>query len=294
MRGVFIFEQLKFNLIKALVDLERIQDSKKLIEIKTDLLNKKEEYINGQIEGGRMIYEKASEVDIDRINVEKKLNELTFDEEAVRFELVNLVGYAPNIKSPKVERNEWNENFNTILPILAENEELKSAKSLIKASKAKFRPSYGVSALYKSRESGDNFDGDDWFSANLKFSVPLWWYNNQSPNLKSARANYDSRNMSRSAKIRNWQQKIDTLNKNIYRTEKNIDFLEKKEASVKELVRTVTAKYESGNIGYDQLINAQLGKVSIDLELLNERAKLKNLIAQFNSYVVSIDNKKAE
>ncbi|RMD84483.1 MAG: TolC family protein [Candidatus Dadabacteria bacterium] len=58
----------------------------------------------------------------------------------------------------------------------------------VSLAKREFLPDFNFSLVYKQREDGDNFSGDDWISGFVSMTIPLYLTKKQVPHLKERKA----------------------------------------------------------------------------------------------------------
>ena len=283
----FIFENLKMRLLTALINKKQAQSLIELSHKQLELLSAKEKYLQGRLgSGGQNVYSRLSENDIDKSTVEQQISNLEFSENEADLELINLVGEVPLInKLPELTMNNWNEeDLQDILPILAVKEKLQAAKSEVKVKKASFGPNLEINGKYKIREAGNNFDGDNWFSAGIDLSIPLWFSSSQLPDLKAANARQSQISADYKTQILNWQQEINLTKQGLQTSQKNIKLLEDKQNSLSNMVAAVSRNYEAGRAAYESVLDAKIYKMRILSDLEREKANYQKLIARFNNY----------
>ena len=101
----------------------------------------------------------------------------------------------------------------------------------IKVADAAFLPNFGINAVYKQREDGQNrsFSGDDWFSVQAQISIPLWAAKNQVPKLRAAKARERSAIHSYDDVAGQWVKQMTTLKSASEASAKNIKVLQDKD-----------------------------------------------------------------
>ena len=74
--------RLRFMLVSKLAEYESVKTQQKLIKTQLGHYHELEIPFKGQIESGRSVYQRFSEVDVERAEAERKLNDL--DAQATR------------------------------------------------------------------------------------------------------------------------------------------------------------------------------------------------------------------
>jgi cobalt-zinc-cadmium efflux system outer membrane protein len=140
--------------------------------------------------------------------------------------------------------------------------------------------------LYKDREAGANFAGDDWFSVQATVSIPLWYYWNQKPKLQAAshersQAIYSYDNIKRS-----WTKRMRSLASERNYTKNNISLLEGQKKSMNKIISAAKRSYESGSSHLESVLDARIDKLTIEAHLATSYSKYAKLSAEFNSHLI--------
>ena len=75
-----------------------------------------------------------SEIDVERTEIEQKLNDLQVEKTLVEEEFINLVGEIPNLPLPEIRNQKLPENIENIYPIIISKKDIESARQSIKAA----------------------------------------------------------------------------------------------------------------------------------------------------------------
>jgi outer membrane protein TolC len=65
------------------------------------------------------------------------------------------------------------------LPLRAMQHVIESNEAALSFAKKQYYPDFNFAVTYKQREEGDNFEGDDWFSAFVTINIPLYYKKKQ-------------------------------------------------------------------------------------------------------------------
>jgi outer membrane protein, heavy metal efflux system len=171
----YTMQRLKAMLTSMLASLDKVKQQEAYAKKQLEHYKSLEEYFKGRLESGSGVYWRFSEVDVERSLVESKLNDLKAERDDIEAELVRLVGEVPAIPLPNIPQVTWDNTAESVYPVLIAKEDIDIADKDVDAADAAFGPDYGVQAIYKQRESGANFRGDDWFSVQATISIPLWY-----------------------------------------------------------------------------------------------------------------------
>ena len=92
---------------------------------------------------------------------------------------------------PPVEPLAWTGSPDAFHAVRVAEAEIAVADAGVDRAQAAWKPDWGLSVTWQQRDSGGRdvrFPGDDWVSAAVTFSVPLWGNRSQAPALRAARA----------------------------------------------------------------------------------------------------------
>ncbi|MFP4003327.1 MAG: TolC family protein, partial [Alphaproteobacteria bacterium] len=134
---------------------------------------------------------------------------------------------------------------------------------------------------------GIPFSGDDWFSAGVSMSVPLWAAQNQAPRLRAARAEEAAAKASFHATLRNARERLEALYSAHEAAQENFEILEAKQKSLRELVEAARRNYEAGRGSYLQVLDGEAGLLTLEAQIEAERARILETAARANSFLVS-------
>lgn len=282
---------LRADLIAALADKERIRAQTGYTEAKLRLYRELDNILKGELEAGRSIYYRLSQVDVERADVERALAGLSAELAGVDATLVDLVGDAPDIPPPQTELAAWDGDALSLHAARIADAGVDTAKAGVAEGKAAYGPNFGVQLTYHQREASDpsliaSFSGDDWFSAGVTFSAPLWAPRNQAPRLRAAKARETRARASYQSSIRDARELLTTLAAAYVASRRNIEILQGKAAALDQVIAATRRNYEAGLGDYLPVIDAEIGRLTLLSEIAAERARAVSLAAQANSQLV--------
>lgn len=292
-------ERLRFMLIVKLAEFKSVQTQKKLMKRQLSFYQELEDTFKGQIESGRSLYQRFSEVDVERAEVERKLNDLDARLVSIKAGFIRLIDVVPDIDVPDVTDILWEHNSNVLYPILIAAQDIDIAKKGVGIADAAFLPNFGISAVYKQREDGANdaFEGDDWFSIQAKVTFPLWASSNQKPKLKAAK------DLERSAVFAyedlrgQWVAQMMGLQSRRDAATKNVKVLQDKDYAMKSKIAAAQRNYEAGTEDLDRILLAKIDRLNIQMKLAKMKAMHISMAAEFNSNImadIEVDTPKEE
>ena len=281
--------RLRFMLVTKLAEYEAVKTQTGLIKKQLSFFHELEDTFKGQIESGRAVYQRFSEVDVERAEAERKLNNLDAKITSIEAEFVRLIDEVPEVEIPKIIEARWDKGSNTIYPVLIAAEDIDIAKKGVGIADAAFLPNFGVNAIYKQREDGQNgsFAGDDWFSIQAQITVPLWASSNQKPKLEAAKNRERSAMFAYDNTRRQWVQKMTALQSARNAASKNIKVLQDKDHAMKGKIKAAQRNYEAGTSELDGVLLAKIDRLNIQAQLAQVRAIHISRSAEFNSNIIS-------
>ncbi len=282
----YTIARLRFMLITKLAEREAVKTQIGLIKKQLGFYHELEDTFKGQIEAGRSVYQRFSEVDVERAEAERKLNDLDAKLISIEAEFVRLIDEIPEIEIPDIINKDWNEN--NLYPVLIAAQDIDIAKKSVGIAKAAFLPNFGVNAVYKQREDGQNnsFAGDDWFSVQAQVSIPLWASKNQKPKLRAAKDKERSAHFAYDDMKRQWQQKMIALESLRDAAAKNVKVLQDKDHAMEHKIKAAQRNYEAGSEDLDRVLLAKIDRLNIKAQLAQVKAMHISRAAEFNSNIV--------
>tara|TARA_R110002126_G_scaffold291807_1_gene459760 strand:+ start:212469 stop:213389 length:921 start_codon:yes stop_codon:yes gene_type:complete len=281
--------RLRFMLVTKLAEYESVKTQRGLIKKQLGYYHQLEETFKGQIESGRSVYQRFSEVDVERAEAERKLNDLDAQQVAIEAEFIRLLGEVPEIAALELTDKDWDQNPNALYAVQIAAEDIDIAKKDVGIADAAFMPNFGVNAVYKQREAGENgmFSGEDWFSVQAQVSIPLWASSNQKPKLQAAKQRQRSAIFSYDDVSRLWVQTMVTLESARSAAAKNAKVLQDKDHAMKGKIDAAQRNYEAGTEDFDRVLLAKIDRLNIKAQLAQLKAVHLSKAAEFNSNIAS-------
>ena len=279
-------KRLEAILIAQLTERDKVETLERLAGEQLELYRAMEEDMQGRLEAGSPVYGRFSEIDVDRAGVEQRLNDLNAERVAIEEELVRLVGEVPSVPLPPVPEVAWNRDGTVLYPVRIAAEDVQVAAKDVDVADAAFGPTYGVRAVYKQRESGGGFPGDDWLSVQATVSVPLWATSNQKPKLRAAQAGRRGAQYAYEDVLREWVGRMAALGAERDVALDNIALLREKASAIREKTEAAERDYESGNVSLEAVLETQIDALTIAAQLAEQRSRHARLSARFNSHIV--------
>nr|VFJ48139.1 MAG: Outer membrane efflux protein [Candidatus Kentron sp. FM]VFK07977.1 MAG: Outer membrane efflux protein [Candidatus Kentron sp. FM] len=278
--------RLEAIFIGQLAERDKVKTLERLAHGQLKLYRAMEEDLKGRLEAGSPVYGRFSEIDVERAEILQRLNDLKAERVVIEEELIRLVGEAPTLPLPSVPEIPWHREPETLYPVRIAAMDVRVASKAVDAADAAFGPNYGIQALYKQRESGAGFPGDDWFSVQATVSIPLWSGKNQEPKLRAAKAGERKAQFAYEDTSREWVKRMAVLKAERDTARDNIVLLREKKTALQEMVKAAKRNYESGGVPLDTVLDAELNGLAIASQLAAQRSRHVQLAARFNSHIV--------
>lgn len=285
LKAQYQYQKLNAELIAHSVGLARVRQLHNIKTEQLQLYRLMEKDLRGRLEAGQAVYGRLSEIDVKRSMVSQLLNDLHGQRAVIEENLVALVLEVPSVDDLSVEQRPWTRDQGELYPVLIAAAQAQTQATRVKAAQARYRPNVGVQAIYKQREAGDRFTGEDWFSLQATISVPLWSKQNQAPQVRAAQAEHAGARAAQDQTVRYWtaqmagmQAKIDALALNIQQLKSSVNALE-------QVIKTAQRHYESGRSALESVLTAQIALLDIKSEMVTQESTYKATIASFNSHI---------
>lgn len=282
--------RMRSELIVALVERRRISEQVSLLREQDSRYGELEQVIQGEIAAGRPVLFRLAEIDLQRAEVDRSLADLGGEEAEVEAHLEDLVGGAGQVPLPPLQPKAWSGSADAFHAVRVAQAEISVSEAGVSEAQAAWKPDWGLQLSYQQRDSGGRemrFAGDDWFSAAVTFSVPLWGNRSQAPALRSAKAQRESARSRYMAAARGAAAKYSALDAQRRAAEAAIAVLRQKVPAIREQVQAQRTRYESGIGDYSHVIDGELAELILMARIADEQARRDRAVAQLNSLLVT-------
>lgn len=278
LHALFYTKLAQHNRILAEVGLEKE---------KQKVLHSLKDFYEGEVIAGSPTFQKIFSVDLQLSEREKRLNDLETEKHVVEAVFLQLVEEIPTLVNVHYPEKKWLDTITTLHPVLVAEENIDLAQQGIEIADADFSPDFGVSATYKIREDGqnDSFSGDDWFSIQLRMTIPLWSSSKQQPNLEAARSKKRSAEYKYKDVSRLWKMQMAAILSKKSGSLKNLKTLSKKETILKQSIATLKRTYSSGESSLEPVLIAEVNRLTIRSQILREEEAYIRSIQEANSHI---------
>jgi len=281
----WMLQQLEARLIITLVRLNATIKQIELVESQQELLKLEAVYWDGRLEGGESVYDERSEVDarIAALTVRKANLEAQKATYSAELEELTQKVVIDVVEIPTLNPVPWAGEVSSLYPVMMAEYEVSSTEASVDMREAAFGPNFNVGVTYQQREEGRNFSGDDWVSAGVGVTIPLWYSSNQRPKLRAAESRLSQAKSHLRMAERLWRSRLSSLNSSIIETDKALTALKDQYKAVKEKTDSLNSAYASGTADLDAVIFSEFTQADIEARVVETIALKASQIAEFNS-----------
>jgi outer membrane protein TolC len=286
------FAQLRAELIGLLHERERIRRQRLLAHESEARYAELLETVEAQVDAGQPVVYRLARIAVERAEIERRLADLAGEDSRVEARLIELLGQVPDTPAPAVAVTEWSgapEQFHAVQ--LAQVAAGVAAAGVDKAQAA-WKPSWGAELVYQQREAGNGepgstFDGDDWVSGRVTFTVPLWAKGSQDPMLRAAQAEEAAAEAEVLAAARSARADHAALDAYRLAAIQNNAVLARKIGSFEDQLKSQLSLYESGAGTYEALLDGEIAILTLRAESAAEDARIAATAARMNALLVT-------
>lgn len=284
------FARMRAELIVALVEGRRIAEQLALLRQQDSLYGELEKIVQGEIGAGRPVLFRLAEIDLRRSEIDRSIADLQGQRAGLDARVQDLVGEAGDVAPPQMEPKAWSGDADAFHAVRVARGEITVADARVSEAQAAWKPDWGFQLTYQQRDSGGagmRFPGDDWVSAAVTFSVPLWGSRSQAPALRAAQAERESARNRHSAVARKAAAQFTALDATRRAAEAAAAALQTKIPAIREQVQAQRTRYESGIGDYSPVIDGELAELILLARIADEKARRDRAVAQLNSLLVT-------
>lgn len=284
------FARMRAELIVALIERRRVAEQASLLRRQDSLFGELEQIFAGEIAAGRPVLFRLAEIDLQRSEVARSLADLEGEKAEVDARLRDLVDGAGDVPPPQLQPKDWSGNADAFHAVRVAREDITLADAGVSEAQAAWKPDWGLQLTWQQRDSGGTdmrFPGDDWVSAAVTFSVPLWGSRSQAPALRAAQAERESARNRHLAVARKAAAQHSALDAARRAAEASIAALRAKISAIREQVQAQRTRYESGIGDYSPVIDGELAELILLARIADEQSQRDRAVAQLNSLLVT-------
>lgn len=278
--------QLEQRLITALAERQRIRETLTALGQQLELLDELERWLRGEMAGGGAVYGRFDELDVQRARIRERQVALGGKDRRQQAELQALVEGVPDIPPPTLEPRTWDGDPEALIAVRIAERKAEIARAQVEEKRAAFAPDYAIAAAYQQRESGRNFDGDDWFTIKASVSLPLWSGSNQKPKLAAAEAALTAALAERQRVLREARFEYENARADHRTADELLEALTHRAAKLADLEAANRRRYESGESSLESVIRPAQQRVEVTMEEAEQRARRTIAAARMHALLV--------
>lgn len=286
------YARLRAQLLVYLREKESLAERRNLALARQAKYDELAEIIDIEINAGRPLVFRLAKVDVERTEVSRTLAEIEGQEAEINAELISLLGFVPDTDIPAVTKKGWVGNALSFYGVRVADAAVEVSDADVQRAEADFKPDWSVNLTYQQRESGQgpprsNFDGDDWVSGGVSFSIPLWAGKRQEPNLRAAKTDKNAALARRTAIARQLQSEWSRYDARRNTATENIRIIEQKISAIEDQTAAQLITYEAGTGDYSPIIDGEIAILMLRAEIVKEQTLRDQMIIKMNSLVVT-------
>ncbi|MFC7290436.1 TolC family protein [Hirschia litorea] len=285
---------MKSQLLAALTaELQILLIEKKRITLQSSFAKNRDskytelvDVVESELDAGRPALFRLAEIEAERADVARELIELQNQSDQINAKLIELLGFIPDTPPQLQELRPWDGDISSFHAVKIEEASLEIRNHNIDEAKSEWKPEWGAQLTYQQRESGSNFQGDDWVSGMVTFSIPIWAAKKQAPKLRAANADHAATKARYMATARAVSNQYSTFSANRRAATQHIDILKQKISAIQDKISAQLTIYESGSGDYAPIIDGEIAILKLRSEVANQTARIDISTAQLNALTV--------
>lgn len=288
-----LFASLRGDLLSLLIDKDSTAKQRDIARKKSAFYDALEDIIDIEISADRADVASLNQIDIERMAVKRTLADLDGQEAALDAQLIALVGLVPQTPLPTLSPRVWSGGALDFHAVRVADASVEISDAGVQIAEADFKADWGVNLTYQQRESGrgarSNFDGDDWVSGGVTFTVPLWANRKQAPNLRAAQSERHAAMARRMATARAAQSEWARYDAAIKAAQDTLQILQDTIIARQAQMDVLLVGYESGQGDYAPILRSEIAVLSLRAEILKIQARRDQMIAKMNSLIINTE-----
>ena len=271
--------RLTANLIALLAEREALAARGHALAQQDEAYADLTEAVEAEIAGGGAVAFRLGAVDAERAALARAQAAVRAETVRVETALIDLVGLVPEGTAvPIVPVPAWSGDAAAFYDVALAARGIERAEAGVDLARGTYRPDWGIGVTYQQREaSGDDvamaFAGDDWITAQVTFSMPLYAGRSQAPRLRAARAEKAAAEARLQAAARTARARFETLVAEARAAEASSDAIAAQITALGERIRASRTAYEAGYGDYSAVLDGEVARLGLEAALATEQAR---------------------
>lgn len=247
------------------------------------------EAVESELAGGRAVAFRLGEVDAERADVAQRRAMLTGAVARVEARLTELVGSVPlGTEAPDVSIAAWSGAAQAFYDVALAARGIDRAEAGVDLARGAYRPDWSVGLTYQQREASAEsatvpFPGDDWVSAQVTLTVPLYASRSQAPRLRAARSEKAAAEARLQAAARTARARYEGLVAEARAAEESATALARQAEALTDRIAAQRRAYEAGYGDYSSVLDGEIARLGLEAEIAAERAGRTAAAARANA-----------
>ena len=284
--------RLRAELIALLAERQALTEQADLLARQDEAYGELIEVVEAELGGGRAVAFRLGEVDAERAGLGRRLADLTGARARVDARLAELVGAVPEgTRAPDVPIRVWSGAAQAFYDVALAARRIDRAEAGVDIARGAYRPDWGVALTYQQREASAEaatvpFPGDDWVSAQVTITVPLYANRSQAPRLRAARSKKAAAEARLQAAARTARARYEALTAEARAAEEGADAIARQAEALTSRIAASRRTYEAGYGDYSAVLDGEIARLGLEAELAILRASRTAAAARANSLLV--------
>ncbi len=279
-------DELQSALLVALREIQTARRVDALVRQQLSVYDELADVLESATAAGESRFVALADMDADRAEADTLASDATRLEAQARSRIESLVG--PVGALPEVGAITLPET-NTALQFHAvelAGARARAADAGVTVRERDFDLGYEVSLTYSQRQAGANFDGDDWVSARVGVSVPIWSRWTQQPALEAARRDADAARLRVSDAHRTALDAYQSAAATYAAAHRSRTALETRIAALEALSEAAQREYETGAGDLRPVLEARANAIGVQIRALQLQLEADRAAARMHALSV--------
>ncbi|WP_031553629.1 TolC family protein [Parvularcula oceani] len=284
--------RLRARLIGLLAEREAVAERSSVLARQDGVYAELADTVEAELAGGRAVAFRLGEVDAERAGLAEAIAALAGERARVEAQLAELVDPVPEgLAGPDVEVAAWSGAARAFYDVALAARGIARAEAGVDLARGAYRPDWGIGVTYQQREASAAgvtmpFPGDDWVSAQVTFTVPLYAGRSQAPRLRAARAEKAAAEARMQAAARTARARYEALAAEARAADEAEEALRRRIAALEERIAASRRNYEAGFGDYAAVLDGEIARLGLEAQLAQAGARSTMAAAQANSLLI--------
>lgn len=261
-------DQLEAALHVSLREIDAADEIEQLVARQLAVYDDIAEVLESAAATGESQFAALADIDAERAAADTTAADAALMAAQARSRLESLVGavdIAPSLETIEPPLSDEQLRFHAVAVAEAQ---ARAAEAGVEIRERDFDLGYEVSVSYFQRESGAMFEGDDWVSARVGVSIPLWSRWNQQPALQAARRDADAAALRTADARRNALDEYRAATAAFAAALRSRSALEGRIAALEALSNAAQREYEAGYSDMRSVLEARANALEVRVRVL--------------------------